>query len=408
MIRRWLAFAAKAVLHVVAAVLTALLYVLLVTPVARIRGARKRSRGEKPAILWGPRPIINIKYSSLADRLYGYRSDTLVYEVYHLNARTDFDYSFARVYSVPVLGAVVPYASFLWAGLRYDIFGFFFTGGLLTPSPFWWIELPLLRLAGKKIVVYPYGQDARIPSLTRESGGWNAYTDVPPGEEDRDERDVRKRLAAFGRYANVFLGCADLVEHLPRLDGVFLYPFDANAWPPASAPEDDVVTVVHSPNHRHYKGTRYLLEAVETLQREGLPIELILVEKMPNEEAREVYRRSDLIADQFLIGAYALLAIEGMALGKPVLCYLNRRFEPFHPEWAECPIVSANPETLLEELRRLVLDGDLRARLGERGPGYVRKYHSLESVGGNMDEIYRGLWSPEARQADLGEQQLSR
>jgi glycosyltransferase involved in cell wall biosynthesis len=408
MIRHRLAFAAKVALHFVAALVTALIYVVFVTPVSRVRGMVKRSRGEKPAILWGPRPIINIKYSSLADRLCGYRSDTLVHEVYHLNARTDFDYSFARLYAVPVLGAIVPYASFLWAGFRYDVFGFFFTGGLLTPSPFWWIELPLLRLAGKKIVVYPYGQDARIASLTRESGPWNAYTDVPPGEEDRDERDVRRRLAAFGRYANVVLGCADLVENLPRLDGVLLYPFDADAWTPASAPEYDVVTVVHSPNHRHYKGTRYLLEAVETLQREGLPIKLVLVENMANEEAREVYRRCDVIADQFLIGAYALLAIEGMALGKPVLCYLNPRFEPFHPEWAECPIVSANPDTLLEELRRLVLDRELRARLGARGPGYVRKYHALESVGARMDEIYRGLWSPEARQVELGERQLSR
>ena len=407
MIGRRLAVAAKAVLHFVAALVSAVLYVLIVTPLARIRGAWKRSRGEKPAILWGPRPIINIKYSSLADRLYGYRSDTLVYEVYHLNARTDFDDSFARLYSVPVFGAVVPYASFLWAGLRYDIFGFFFTGGLLTPTPFWWIELPLLRLAGKKIVVYPYGQDARIASLTRKTGRWNAYTDVPPGEEDRDEQDVRRRLAAFGRYAHVVLGCADLVEHLPRLDGVFLYPFDADAWPPASAPEDDIVTVVHSPNHRHYKGTQYLLDAVETLQREGLPIELVLVEKMANEEAREVYRGSDVIADQFLIGAYALLAIEGMALGKPVLCYLNPRFQPFHPEWAECPIVSANPDTLEEELRRLVLDREERERLGARGPGYVRKYHALESVGAKMDEIYRGLWRPKP-EVELGERQLSR
>lgn len=408
MIGRRLAVAAKAVIHFVAAVVTALLYVLLVTPFARARRAWKRSRREKPAILWGPRPIINIKYSSLADRLRGYQSDTLVYDVYHLNARTDFDYSFARLYAVPVLGAVVPYASFLWAGLRYDIFGFFFTGGLLTPSPFWWIELPLLRLAGKKIVVYPFGQDARLASLTRESGRWNAYTDVPAGEEDRDEHDVRRRLAAFGRYAHVVLGCADLVEHLPRLDGVFLYPFDADAWPPAPSPEDDVVTVVHSPNHRHYKGTRYLLEAVETLRREGLPIELVLVEKMANEEAREVYRTSDVIADQFLIGAYALLAIEGMALGKPVICYLNPRFEPFHPEWAECPIVSASPDTLLEELRRLVLDREQRRRLAARGPGYVRKYHALESVGAKMDEIYRALWRAEAPEVQAGERQLSR
>ena len=41
-------------------------------------------------------------------------------------------------------------------------------------------------------------------------------------------RDVRRRLALFGRWADVVLGCADLVEDLPRLDGVLLYPFDAD------------------------------------------------------------------------------------------------------------------------------------------------------------------------------------
>jgi len=129
---------------------------------------------------------------------------------------------------------------------------------------------------------------------------------------------------------------------------------------------------------------------------------------MANEQAREVYRTSDVIADQFLIGAYALLAIEGMALGKPVICYLNPRFEPFHPEWAECPIVSASPDTLLEELRRLVLDREQRRRLGARGPGYVRKYHALESVGAKMDEIYRALWRAEAPEVEVGERQLTR
>jgi glycosyltransferase involved in cell wall biosynthesis len=119
------------------------------------------------------------------------------------------------------------------------------------------------------------------------------------------------------------------------------------------------------------------------------------------------HRRSDVIADQFLIGAYALLAIEGMALGKPVLCYLNPRFEPFHPEWAECPIVSANPDNLVAELRRLVRDRELRGRLGARGPGYVRKYHGLESVGARMDEIYRALGSSRSHRVELAERQLS-
>ena len=48
-----------------------------------------------------------------------------------------------------------------------------------------------------------------------------------------------------------------------------------------------------------------------------------------------------------------------------------------------------------------------RERLGARGPGYVRKYHALESVGAKMDEIYRGLWRPKP-EVELGERQLSR
>ena len=49
MIQRLIVSAAKAVLHFVAALVSALLYVLLVTPVSRVRGAVKRSRGAKPA-----------------------------------------------------------------------------------------------------------------------------------------------------------------------------------------------------------------------------------------------------------------------------------------------------------------------------------------------------------------------
>ena len=113
---------------------------------------------------------------------------------------------------------------------------------------------------------------------------------------------------------------------------------------------------------------------------------------MPNDEARAAYERADIIADQFLIGAYALFAIEGMALGKPVLCRLDERFERFHPEWAECPIVRTSPDDLVENLRRLALDADLRREIGARGPAYVQAHHSLERIGSQMDEIYRSLW----------------
>jgi len=344
-----------------------------------------------PDVLWGPGPILNNRYATRAERVYGYHSDSLVYNVYRINQRRDFDITLDRVRSLPAVGWLVPYGAFLWAGLRYDHFGFFFDGGLLG-GPGAAFELPLLRAAGKGIVVYPYGGDARVASATRTRGPWHAYSDIPVGDEDSDERDVRRRLGLFGRWANVVLGCADLVEDLPRLDGVLLYPFDATDWHPVPEVDDGVVTVVHAPNHRHYKGTRYLMDSIERLQAEGLPVELVVVEGLTNDEARAVFSRADIVADQFLLGAYALFAIEAMALGKPVLCYLNDRFRPYHPEWDECPIVSADPDTLTDALRGLALDPVRRRELGARGPGYVRTYHSLEAVGATLDAIHRQIW----------------
>jgi hypothetical protein len=378
----------RAAVDAVAGTVTVVAWIVVIVPLARAR----RRRRQRPAILWGPVPIINIHYSARADRLFGYVSETLVFDVYRIDARDRFDHVVAGLRRVPGLGRLVPYGAFLWSGVRFDIYGLFFDGGILGATPWWQVELRLLRLAGKRIVVYPYGGDARLASATRALGPWHAFSLIPPGSEDRDEAAVRARRAAFGRWAHVMLGCADLVEDLPRVDGVFRYPFDTESWQPVEEVDDGVVTVVHASNHRALKGTEFLVDAVERLQAEGLPVELELLEGVPRDEARRTYERADVIADQFLIGAYALFAIEGMALGKPVLCFLNDRFRPFHPEWAECPIVSADPDTLEAELRALILDGDRRKAIGRAGPGYVARFHSLESVGADMDAIYRRLW----------------
>jgi glycosyltransferase involved in cell wall biosynthesis len=382
---------ARLALHVAASAVTVFLFVPLGL-LGRLRSSGRRRRGERPAILRGPVPIISIHYAARADRLRGYQSETVVYRTYRISAPGLFDWDLSRYTRIPLIGQLVPYVVFLRSLPRYDLFVFFLDGGLLGETPAWRLELPLLRLAGKRIVAYPYGGDARLPSRTRALPDWHAYSDIPLGEEDGDEAGVIARLEEFDRHADAILGCADLVEDLPRVDGLFRFPIDVDEWLPVPPSGNGVVKVLHAPNHPSYKGTSYIKAAVEQLRSEGEPVELVLVQGLPGDEARRYYEESDIVVDQLLIGAYAQFAIECMGLGKPVICYLNPRFAKHHPEWAEAPIVSATPDTILDELRRLVRDRLLREELGSRGPGYVRKYHSLDAVGAELEAVYQRVW----------------
>jgi glycosyltransferase involved in cell wall biosynthesis len=207
------------------------------------------------------------------------------------------------------------------------------------------------------------------------------------------EEQICKRVNYFCKYADVVLGCADLVDTLPRHEGIWLYPIDLSEWQPV--PESgarDKVLIVHATNHWKYKGTRHLVKAIDELTTEGYAVELILVEKMSNTEAKKLYEKADIIADQFIGGAYALFAIEGMALGKPVMCYLREDLFNLHPEWYECPLVNTSPVNIKEQLLKLITNRKLRGDLGKKGIDYVKKYHSLESVGSQLDKLYRSIW----------------
>ena len=142
--------------------------------------------------------------------------------------------------------------------------------------------------------------------------------------------------------------------------------------------------VLHAPNHRGVKGTEFLIDAVEQLQSEGLPVELVLLERVPNETVRQAMQEADILADQFVCPGYGLAAIEGMASGLPVLCNLERedatRLFRLYSFLGECPIVSTLPETLVEKLRALVTDPSLRHALGQAGRTYTEKYHSTPQL----------------------------
>jgi len=189
-----------------------------------------------------------------------------------------------------------------------------------------------------------------------------------------------------------------MIEYVPGSNNsLFFWPVDLAAdggrkyraaLPIFNGPR--TVRIVHAPNHRMFKGTRFLEQAVAELEREGEPVELVLVERVPNRKAVEIYRSADIIFDQCLTGFHGYFALEGMALGKPVMCFIRKPAEYLlHPE--ECPIINTHPATLKEDIRRLVRDPAQLTAAGEQGRRYVEKYFTLEAFAGRLDQVYREL-----------------
>jgi glycosyltransferase involved in cell wall biosynthesis len=377
---------------------------------------RPPSKRIRPRLVYGPVPITSIKYMSLAMRSAGYETLTLVDERYVIHAPDDFDGDTDTwLNRWPVWRALSwllgEYAVFGWLVGRYDIFHYFFDGGFLRRTPLRFAELQLLHLAGKKAIVLPYGSDVAIPSRIR-SLDWRHGLMRNYPQSGRHEAQLVRAVDYFSRRADYIVACLVHLETLPRWDllTIHYYPIDTDAWAPAHGDSghdgtDGPVTILHAPNHRAMKGTDALMRACDELRSDGLEIELRLLERVPNSEVRAAMDRADLIAEEFLLG-YGLTAMEGMSLSKPVLSNLavEGYYEVFRRQtrFDDCPIVSTTPETLSQQLRRLVRDPALRRRLGQEGREFTLREHSYGAMATLWEAVYARVWHAEpVEPADL-------
>jgi glycosyltransferase involved in cell wall biosynthesis len=239
-----------------------------------------------------------------------------------------------------------------------DIFHFYFGLTLIPKS----LQFPILRALRKKSVYHFLGSDIR---------------GKPPEQ------------LAYARRADAHvIGSYDAIRWLP----------DAEVIPPgldlstiADTPPSDRARplVVHAPSNRTKKGTEHIVEACRQL-----PVDLEIVEGLPNEEARERFAAADIIVDQLNAGWYGVFAIESMAMGKPVVTFLHdeavRRTEQAFG--TQVPIVSASKDTLVDRLRTLVDAGPgERRRIGAASRAYALRVHDIDPIAQRLIDLYGRL-----------------
>lgn len=361
-------------------------------------------------LLWGTVPLISNAYWAQAMRANGWAAKTLMASYYAINQRTDFDLYYddfvprglrALRSLVALLGRC---GALLYTFRNAKVVHINFHGWILGSTPLWRLEGWLLRFCGIKVIAIPYGADAYQSSQIPDTSLRHALLMTYPALA-LNEREIGKRVRYWSRHADCIV-CGIMMEGMPRWDILTpcAFAIDLLRW----VPKEDysmndgrrgLVRVIHTPNHRGFKGTEFLVEAVQQLRAEGLQVELDIVEKTSNVEVRRRLLESDILAEQFVATGYAFNGIEGMASGLPVLANLHAEFYTRlfrrYSFLDECPILSTTPESLVDNLRLLVTDPQLRRTLGLAGRAYAEKYHSYAAAQYLFGAIYRKLFGKE-------------
>jgi glycosyltransferase involved in cell wall biosynthesis len=362
------------------------------------------SRG-RPArrSLWAGTPILTLPVKAKAEGMLGVHADSLVYQTYFITDAFKYNLQSLASKGPPWWRKLLPYLVLIWACVRYQRFHYFCDRGILPPTGFLQFneyELWLLRYLGKEIFFYTYGADIRTQERTRALGEPNCCTECPtPGVCCVCSEELGwANYTRISKYANAVFAMGDMIEYTPggRHD-LFYWPLDLSLEngqryrpcypdPDSAAP----VRVVHAPNHRSFKGSQYLIQAVAELRAEGVPLELQLVERVPNRQALDIYRQADIVFDQCLIGFHGYFALEAMAMGKPVMAFIrNPRRYLLRPD--ECPLINARFDQVKEVLRRLATDRRRLHKLGVQGRRYIEACYSLEAFAGRLLQTYRKL-----------------
>jgi hypothetical protein len=376
--------------------------VLLLIPVRLLRRAVSR----RVRSVWSGTPIITIGVNARAERMLGVDASSVVMHTYYIASA--FDHDLSRWRRLPAIGALLPYALFVWACIAADRLHFFCDQGFLPVKRrllFRDIELRIYRLIGIQVFLWTYGADVRTRAATQALGEPNCCTDCTQVGVACvcDDLLQQHHFRMLSKKATAVFAMGDMTHYTPgSRNDLFFWPIDLAAdggarYAPVY-PDGDAgrpLRIVHAPNHRAFKGTKYLEAAVEALRVEGEAVELVMVERVANDVALQIYRSADVVFDQCLIGFHGYFALEAMALGKPVMCFIRDRGYLLAPD--ECPIINVHVHTLKDDIRRLARERASLSDIGRRGRAYIEKHYSVSAFAARLASAYRdlGICSPD-------------
>jgi glycosyltransferase involved in cell wall biosynthesis len=250
-------------------------------------------------------------------------------------------------------------------------------------------DLFMLKALGKTVIMNFRGSEVRQKDIFEQKSKFYFSDGEDHGLFKNFPSEEQRRYINFCNAfcTSIVVPDAELASYVP---GSKIIPraIDLSVWPFIGAVNHRRPLVIHAPTRRQVKGTDYVLSAVENLKNAGLEFDFQLIEGLRNDEARELYKKADIVVDQLRIGWHGVLALEAMALGKVVVCYIRDDLEKGLLHKGKMPLINATPDTINEVLHDLISKPTLRREIGHFARRYVEEIHDVDIVARQFVEEY--------------------
>lgn len=269
----------------------------------------------------------------------------------------------------------------MWA----DVVHWHFQPALLMALDLW-----VAKALKKRVCVEFWGSEIRIPQIEVKVNPYYAKVwqqGAYPTESEAQSLRAQRRFAQI--CPTVFVPDVQMLSYVDRAllpdvrileRRICLQDYEV-AYPGLNKPKP---VVMHVPSLPIVKGTPAVEAAVAALAQK-FDFEYRSMTGVTYDKAMQAMAECDIYVDQLVLGVFGLAAIQAMAYGKPVVCYMLPAMRAALPDM---PIIDATQENLPEVLERLIKNPQLRYEIGLKSRAWVEQHHNAHKIAGELIKIY--------------------
>jgi glycosyltransferase involved in cell wall biosynthesis len=289
-----------------------------------------------------------------------------------------------------ILKQGAPLENLLKNTAAHDVFNFHFGNGFFDQAIG---DLDYLKRSGKIVNLFFHGCDVRDSKRVIAKYEYSACRECWPMACNANRKEIRRWADAHAD--NILVSTPDLLEFFERAvwlpQSVSVAAIQATAElerRPQRLPREQRarIRIAHAPSSPQLKGTHYIREAVAELVAAGQLIELVELTGMTHDGVLKALAASDIVVDQLLIGAYGVVTIEALALGKPTICYIRDDLRSHYK--GALPVFAATVETIRDRITELIERCEEWPAIGGASMSYAWRVHDETAVAKRLMALY--------------------